>query len=383
MCETGTKTYRNLWPDVVDWDNLLLAYQRCRRRKRFKPPAVRFHFNWEHNLLQLQQELIDGTWTPGRYYNFRIHEPKPRLISAAPFRDRIIHHAVVNVLEPIYERRFVFDSYACRRGKGTHRAIRRAQYFLHRYPYYLKTDIVRFFPSVDHAVLKQLLQRSIRDERLSVLLDQIIDSGRDVLSDEAPQHWFPGDGLLDVLRPKGIPIGNLTSQFFANVLLDPIDHFLAGHPESRGCIRYADDLLIFGDSKAALWHVRDALIDQLQQFRLQLHPNKTHVSPSRHGVKFLGLKVAADTCRLTQDAARHFNRKRRCLQFEFANGQRNLSSIRESLIAWQGHVDRCSDGGLQKSLRRRAVFNRNVCVRLHPIASAQSLFNRSSPFCDF
>ncbi len=358
------KTYRNLWPRFVDWDNLLLAYQRCRRRKRFKPPAVRFHFNWEHNLLQLQQELIEGTWQPGRYYNFRIHEPKPRLISAAPFRDRIVHHAVVNVLEPIYERRFVFDSYACRRGKGTHRAIRRAQYFLRRYRYYLKTDIVRFFPSVDHSVLQQLVRRTIRDARLMGLLDQIIDSGCDVLTDEAPQQWFSGDSLLDVLRPKGLPIGNLTSQFFANVLLDPIDHFLVGHTGTRGCIRYADDLLIFGDSKQALWDVLASLTSQLQELRLQLHPDKTHVSPSSRGVKFLGLTVSGDSSRLTQDAARRFNRKRRRLQFEFATGQRSLASIRESLTAWQAHVARCCDIGLQRSLQRRAVFSRTDRNRL-------------------
>jgi RNA-directed DNA polymerase len=371
------KTYRNLWPDVVDWDNLLLAYQRCRRRKRFKPPAVRFHFNWEHNLLQLQQQLTAGTWTPGRYYNFRIHEPKPRLISAAPFRDRIVHHAVVNILEPIYERRFVFDSYACRRDKGTHHAIRRAQHFLRRYPYYLKTDIVRFFPSVDHAVLKQLLRRTIRDDSLLRLLDQVIDSGRDVLTDEAPQHWFRGDTLLDVLRPKGIPIGNLTSQFFANVLLDPIDHFLAGHPETRGCIRYADDLLIFGDSKDALWHVRDALSERLQQLRLRLHPDKTHINHSRRGVKFLGLQVNSDTCRLTQDAARRFNQKRRRLQFEFATGQRVLSSVRESLIAWQAHVARCCDKGLQQYLRRRAVFTRATCGNPHELIDSELFAEQS------
>ena len=147
------RTYRNLWPRVVSWDNLTAAYQRCRRRKRSNPDSARFDFAWESELLRLQQELRDGSYQPGEYRNFYIHEPKRRKIGAAPFRDRVVHHAVVRVLEPIYERRFIQDSYACRRHKGTHRAIARTQFYLRRHSFYLKTDIVRFFPNVDHAVL--------------------------------------------------------------------------------------------------------------------------------------------------------------------------------------------------------------------------------------
>ncbi len=111
------KTYRHLWPQVVAWENLCLAYRKCRRRKRSKPDAVRFDFAWESELLRLQRELVTGSYAPGPYHHFLIHDPKQRLISAAPFRDRVVHHAVVNVLEPLFERRFIHDSYACRRGK--------------------------------------------------------------------------------------------------------------------------------------------------------------------------------------------------------------------------------------------------------------------------
>jgi retron-type reverse transcriptase len=113
---TLAKTYRNLWPQVVSWDNLIRAYHKCRRRKRSKPDAVRFDFAWEAHRLQLQRELVDGSYAPGPYHHFFIHDPKKRKISAAPFRDRVVHHAVVSVLEPLYERQFLFDSYACRRG---------------------------------------------------------------------------------------------------------------------------------------------------------------------------------------------------------------------------------------------------------------------------
>ena len=153
------RTYRHLWTQVVSWDNLFSAYRKCRRRKRYKSPAVRFDFTWERNLRELQSELQSGAYQPGEYRHFYVYEPKRRKISAAPFRDRVVHHAVVNVLEPICDRRFVYDSYACRKGKGTHRAWLRAQQFMRRFDYYLATDIVRFFPNVDHQVLLALLGR--------------------------------------------------------------------------------------------------------------------------------------------------------------------------------------------------------------------------------
>jgi len=143
------RSYGNLWPDVVSWSNLLLAYRRCRRRKRFKSVATRFDFASPEQLLRLRQELSEGTYAPGEYRHFYIREPKRRKISAAPFRDRVVHHALINVLEPIFERSFIADSYACRRGKGTHRAVDRAQQYMRRYPYLLKTDIVRFLPNID------------------------------------------------------------------------------------------------------------------------------------------------------------------------------------------------------------------------------------------
>ena len=212
--------------------------------------------------------------------------------------------------------------------------------------------------------MKQILRRTIRDEALVGLLELIIDSGRDVLTDEAPQHWFQGDSLLDALRPKGLPIGNLTSQFFANVLLDPIDHFIAGHPQSRGCVRYADDLLIFGDTKPALWSVCDALSRELEGLRLKLHPGKTHVCRSTDGVPFLGLKLTGHGRRLTQSLIRRFNRRRRGLQFEFAHRQTGLHDVRQSLHAWLAYARTANSAGLCRDLLRHTVLKRGTpCQR--------------------
>jgi RNA-directed DNA polymerase len=353
------KTVRNLWSSVVSWDNLLLAYNRCRRRKRYKRRATQFEHLAMDQLLQLQQDLAAETWQPGKYHHFQITDPKPRLISAAPFPDRVVHHAVVNVLEPIFERRFIFDSYACRKGKGTHRAIARAQHFLRRFPYYLKTDIVKFFPSVDHEIMLARLAKVIADPALLRLIGRIIDSGAGIHADEMAPAWFPGDQLLDAARPKGLPIGNLTSQFFANVLLDPVDHFIKEVLQVPGYVRYADDLLLFGATKQELWQVRESLQLRMNENRLRLHKHKTHVRPSSSGVLFLGLRVWPDQIRLSQQAIKRFNRRRRRMQHEFSNGQINCKTVQDSVRCWSAWAEQANASQIRKTLVRKIRLKRN------------------------
>ena len=352
------KTYGNLWPQVVAWDNLLDAYRRCRRRKRYTPEAVRFDFDWETHLLRLHTELIDGCYAPGEYHNFFVHEPKRRKISAAPFRDRIVHHAVVGVLEPIYERRFLFDSYACRKGKGTHRAVDRAQQYLRRYRFFLKTDIVWFFPNVDHEILFALLSRTIRDDRLLQLIRQILASGEGVLSEEATRSVFPGDDLFSMLRPTGLPIGNLTSQFFANVLLDPVDHFIKEKLRIPGYVRYADDLVLFSDEKSQLWEARNQLVDRLANIRLRLHKKKTILRPGTSSLKFLGLVLRRAERRLQQSGIRRFNLRVRRLRHDFAAGRIDCETVRQSLQAWLAHAQGANTAGIRRELWQRVVFSR-------------------------
>ena len=182
------------------------------------------------------------TYRPGPYASFNIHEPKRRLISAAPFRDRVVHHALCNVIEPAFERSFIDHSYANRVGKGTHRALDACQAFARRYRYVLPCDVRQFFPSVDHSILERALNRRIQDGGIRWLIRLILDSGVGVLSEEYEMVYFPGDnpstvlrpgsgcssgqGLLAANRPRGLPIGNLTSQFWANCYLNTFDHFV-------------------------------------------------------------------------------------------------------------------------------------------------------------
>ncbi|MFQ5858033.1 MAG: reverse transcriptase domain-containing protein [Anaerolineae bacterium] len=172
------KVFANLYPQVCEFENIYLAYRKARKGKRGRPPAATFEFNLEENLVRLRDELASKTYMPGPYVSFYIHEPKRRLISAAPFRDRVVHHALCNIMEPIFERRFIHDSYANRVGKGTHHALDRCTQFARKLPYVLQCDVKQFFPSVDHAILRGIIARVIVDEDVLWLVDQILESGR-------------------------------------------------------------------------------------------------------------------------------------------------------------------------------------------------------------
>jgi len=188
-----------IWPRVVSFDNLLLAYRKARRGKGRNPDVARFALELEKELLCLQRELQDGSYQPGAYRLFRIYERKPRTIAAAPFRDRVVHHAVMNLVEPTLDRTFIHDSYACRRGKGVHAAVDRYQVWARRNAYALKMDVAQYFPTIDHEILKTKLRRRIKDARVLSLLERIIDTSPETA--QAPVY-FPGDDLLCVNEPN-------------------------------------------------------------------------------------------------------------------------------------------------------------------------------------
>lgn len=238
---------------ITAWSNLLVAYRKAAAGKRGKPAVAAFEFHAADSLLAIQTALRDGDWCPGPYTHFQIHSPKKRRISAAPFADRVVHHAVCNVIAPAFEREFIAGSYANREGKGTHRAIDRLQFFCRRYRYALRLDIVKHFPSIDHAVLLSILGRTIADARIQDLAARILAGGDRILEQEYEMVWFPGDDLFAVLRPRGLPIGNLTSQFWSNCYLNPLDHFIRRELRCKAYLRYVDDMALFSNSKRELW----------------------------------------------------------------------------------------------------------------------------------
>jgi len=205
------KTFKRLYPKIHAFENLYWAYRKARKGKRSRPDVAAFEFNLELELPQLQLELASETYRPGLYRHFTLYERKPRRISAAPFRDRVVHHALCNVIEPIWEARFITDSYACRLGKGTHAALDRCTSSARRHAYVLQGDIVRCFPSVDHTILYDLLARRIACPPTLRLIQRIIASGAGIHAADWEIQWFPGDDLLAAARPRGLPIGNQTS----------------------------------------------------------------------------------------------------------------------------------------------------------------------------
>jgi len=201
----------NLYDRITSFENLWNASRLARKGKRLKEGCSTFELNLEAELLHLQQELQDFSYQPGIYREFTIYDRKPRKISAAPYRDRVVHHALCAVTEPLFDRCFIHDSYACRSGKGTHAALKRFTRFARRFRYVLKMDIRKYFPSIDHSILKKKLRRKIKCPDTLWLIDTIIDGSN--LQDEIFVH-FPGDDLFSPLdRRRGIPIGNLTSSF--------------------------------------------------------------------------------------------------------------------------------------------------------------------------
>lgn len=347
------KTYKHLFPQIAAFDNLYAAFLQARRGKRRQPGVAAFEFNLEEELWTVQAQLQRGSYRPGRYTHFTIYENKARRISAAPFRDRVVHHALTQVIEPIWERRFIHDSYACRAGKGTHAALDRVTQFARRYPYVLQCDVVQFFPSMDHAILESLLARRIADPQTMALCRLIIASGRGIHDKGYQMQWFPGDDLLAAARPRGLPIGNQTSQFWANVYLHELDQFVKQALPSPAYVRYVDDLLLFAAEKAVLHQWQAAISHFLQTLRLRIHPGKSRVYPVACGIPFLGFVIYPDHRRLQRRAGLHYARRFRRKVRAYAAGELPLERLHSSVHGWLGHARHGDTYGL-----RRAILSR-------------------------
>ena len=327
-----------MFDQLTSWPNLLLAFRKAAKGKRGKPAAAAFEYRLEDNLLQLQRELRRQTYQPGGYASFMIHDPKRRLISAAPFRDRVVHHALCNLIEPLFERSFIDDSYANRVGKGHPPRLRSLPAVRTAVSLCPANGRAPFFPSIDHAILLQILERKLRDPGVQRLCRQILASGAGVLDEAYDMVYFPGDDLLAALRPRGLPIGNLTSQFWANVYLNPIDHFIKRELRCKGYVRYVDDLLLFhDDSKGALWDWKEQLSRRMATQRLTLHPG-SHPRPVTEGIPFLGFVIYPERRRLKRRKAIYYRRRFRRLKEAYMKREIELEDMSASVRGWANHV---------------------------------------------
>lgn len=340
-----------MFAQLTSWENLLLAYRKASKGKRSKKDVAAFEYRLEENLLQIQSELQSGEYSPGKYHSFYIHEPKRRLISAAPFRDRVVHHALCNLMEPIFETGFIDDCYANRIGKGTHRALDRAQQYSRKFRYCLQCDIRQFFPSLDHEILMGQINRKLLDRDALWLVSRILESGIGVLSEQYDMVYFPGDDLLAATRPRGLPIGNLTSQFWGNLYLNGFDHFVKRQLKCRGYLRYVDDFILFANEKKTLWGCKSQLEKRLAQLRLVIHPGAAP-RPVEDGFTYLGFRIFPQERRLKRQKGIYFHRKLKGLAAQLKLGVITHGQLQQTLLGWVNHVRYGNTVGL-----RKAIFN--------------------------
>lgn len=259
--------------EVAAWPNLLLATHKAARGKRQRPEVADFLADLPARLQALGAAIVNGTAPLGQYRAFLIHDPKRRLIHAADFPDRVLHHAILNLAEPVFEKTQVESSYACRPGKGVHRAVAQVRQNLCRHAWYAKIDVEGYFPAIPHAPLKNLLARRFKGAGFLDLLGRIIDAS-------------PGQ-----VRGHGLPIGSLTSQHFANLYLDSADRLLLDQPGVRAHVRYMDDVLWWADSTAILHESLDRLDTHLRDLGLTIKPSSVQIQRSDQGVSYCGFRI--------------------------------------------------------------------------------------------
>ena len=347
---------------VADYENLHLAYLKASKARRKRHDIACFGMHWEDHLLQLRDDLLSGHYRPGGYKLFTVHEKKTRLIMAAPFIDRIVHHAICNLLTPVLERSMVASSCANRVGKGTSAGLELFGKFALKYDYVLKCDIRRFFASIDRAVLMESLQPKIDDRRLYELVSAIIAI--------APEYgiefdYFPGDSLLAPCEHnRGLPIGNMTSQTWANWYLNGFDHYIMDYLGFGAYLRYVDDFAVFSSSKASLNRLKEDVAQYLERLRLRIHPEKSRVYRVTDGVPFLGFRHYRGYRTLQKQNIRRFKRRLREKLKQVCIGQDILTSIRNSIAGWSGHARMGDTWRLRESLCRKLAQWRGLGERL-------------------
>ncbi len=347
------KRENHLFERILSFENVLKASRKARRGKRYRASTARFEYDLEKNIFKIIEVLKNKTYKPGPYYDFHIHDPKRRVISAAPYFDRVIHHALINIIEPVIGRSFICDTYACIKNKGTHKAVQRYKEFQKKNRYVFKCDIKKYFLNIDHELLFSKVLKKIKCPDTLWLVKKIIRSKESNCEIE----YFPGDDLFTPLkRRKGIPIGNLTSQFFANLYLNDFDHFVKEELTARYYIRYCDDFVIFGNSKRWLNQMKSEIISYLGTLRLRLHENKSRIYRTSEGVDFLGYRIFPNRMLVRKSIVKRYRKRLRKMVSDYKNGKIDLAGVNNSIQSWIGHVGHADSYILRKEMFSNVVF---------------------------
>lgn len=354
----GTWVYPMEQQHIYTSEHLLEAYRRVRLGKRTKPATLLYDFWLERNVADLQHMLKNNIYKPFPYKYFIVTDPKKRHIAAPHFRDRIVHRALVNIIEPMLDKQFIHDSYACRKGKGTHYGLARVKRFLMAARciygkdtplYFLKCDIEKYFASISWDILLSILRKKITDPYLFRLTETIITSHK-VYKTNGATHILP-EQVVSVLNRRGIPIGNLTSQLFANTYLNELDQYIKHTLKERWYARYMDDFLIIHPDKQHLKELRDAIrVFLRERLHLNLHPKKVSIQNVSHGVVFVGYRIFYDHILVRSKTIQRFQRRLAKRKKSAEAGlitKAKLQLMRESFI---GHMKHAQTWNLKQSI---------------------------------
>jgi retron-type reverse transcriptase len=329
-------TYNKLYSKLCSYENLLSAFNKAKKGKTKMYYVISFEEDLENNIRLLQKELIEHTYLPKPLKKFIIRDPKTRTIHASIFRDRIVHHAIVNILQPIYEKIFIYDSFASRKDKGNHEGVKRFEEFVRKVShngklikkpfdnnsiqgYVLKADIRKYFDSMNHEVLINILKKKISDK-------EVIDLIRKVLNN------------FNIQEGVGLPLGNYTSQFFANVYLNELDYYIKHILKAKYYIRYVDDFVILHPNKKRLEYSMKHIKLFLPCLKIQLHPEKSSIIPLRNGVNFLGYRVFFHHRLLRERNLKTFKKKLEANIELYKNQEITLERLNCRIQGWTGHA---------------------------------------------
>lgn len=321
---------------MADYGNVQKSYNKARKGKRYRKDVIRFTKKKEENLKRVREDILTQAYEPGAYHYFKVYEPKERQIMALPFYDRVVQHAINNVLEPIFNKRFIFHSYACRKKKGMHKASETLQGWLYGWQKYhgdeplyaIKADIHHYFQSIDHSILKAEIRRVIKDKEALTLIDRIIDHNGNM-----------PDGV-------GIPVGNLTSQLFANIYLDKLDRFIKHTLGVKHYVRYMDDFILLSPDKGQLREWLAAIETFLRdELRLELNP-KTTILAAKNGIDFVGYKHRGTHKKVRRDSVKRMKRKIKW----YIKGKITKEKLQKSVKSWTGHASHADSYNLQKKI---------------------------------
>ena len=341
------KTFNGFYGEAVSLPALYEAYRLASKNKK-SPSFKRFNTGLHGNLEELHEELADKTYKPGPYTVFYVDDYKRRRIMAPDFRDHVVHHTVCRFLDQFYEPVFIHDSYACRKGRGTHRGFERLGKFLNKYgrqSYFMKCDVTKYFYSIDHHTLKNILRKKIVDEEFRWLLECIIGSHREDLK---PHHLLNPEAAI---QDKGIPIGNLTSQYFANIYLNELDYFVKHELGVKHYLRYMDDFIILSHSKDYLNDVWDRIHYFLQEtLYLRLEKAKTTLNKIGHGVDFTGYVAHKNFIRVRSRNYQRFKANLKKRIHHFHNDKITWEGLEASFISYLGHLSHTNSNRIKKEV---------------------------------